>query len=194
MGLTQRDISAIDFINTYRVATTMTLTDYIYNNYNVGTRRLKRLVDEGYLLRERISSGEWVYYTQRNKCIMNDLMITNCIVGLLKKGVEVERIVYDKKVEKLLIDAVVGCSYNNNKFVLLIESELIKTFNKVKYDKLFKGDLYKDYFPIKPIVVVIDNKPIEYSDYYTVIRLNRDMSNFEKLENEIEKTYGGMTD
>ena len=89
MNLTERDIAVVDFINTYKAATTKMLVGLLYNNYNVGTRRLKMLVDEGYIKRSRIATGEWLYHTDSNVMLLKNLIITKFVVSLMDRGITI---------------------------------------------------------------------------------------------------------
>lgn len=179
MNLTERDIGVVDFINTYKVATTKMLVDMHYNNYNVGTRRLKSMVDNGYLKRCRIATGEWVYYEGDGSLIMHNLMITKFIIALKEKGVRVKEVSYNAKIEGEEVDVAIIVSYDDKEYMLLVESELIDSFKKYKYENIFKkSSTVRGY---NPIVVVIDNKPLSTDVNYTLVRLERSMENLKDL-------------
>lgn len=176
MNLTERDIGVVDFINTYKVATTKMLINMLYSNYNVGTRRLKLMVGEGYLKRSRIATGEWVYHTEDSNILLHNLMITKFVVSLKDNGVVIKDVYYGKKIGDVEVDAQMIVRQDDKDYMLLVESELVGSFNRSKYDTLYsENKVIKGY---SPIVVVIDNKPIDTDDVaYPIIRIDRGMSN-----------------
>lgn len=185
MNLTERDIDVVDFINMYKAATTKMLVDLMYNNYNVGTRRLKMLTDGGYIKRSRISTGEWLYHIdESNDLLLKNFMITKFIVSLMERGVDVEEVYYGKKIGDITVDAQFIVSYKDKKHMLLVESNIIGGFNSDKYTKLYMDNKsIKGYIPK---VVIIDNKSIDTETPYSLVRINRDMSNIDKMLCELE--------
>lgn len=185
VNLTERDIDVVDFINMYKAATTKMLVDLMYNNYNVGTRRLKMLTDGGYIKRSRISTGEWLYHIdESNDLLLKNFMITKFIVSLMERGVDVEEVYYGKKIGDITVDAQFIVSYKDKKHMLLVESNIIGGFNSDKYTKLYMDNKsIKGYIPK---VVIIDNKSIDTETPYSLVRINRDMSNIDKMLCELE--------
>lgn len=184
MNLTERDISVVDFINTYKAATTKMLVDLVYSNYNVGTRRLKMLVDEGYLKRSRIATGEWLYHSDSDVMLLKNLIITKFAVSLMGRGITIGDVYYGKYIDDTLVDAQIIIRYKDKEYMLLIESEIIGSFNRYKYDKLYENN--KTIKGYTPVVVVIDNKPVDTEAPYPVVRLNRDISNIDSLLSKLE--------
>lgn len=186
MYLTENDSKAIDFLNNFKVATTTILINEIYKNYNVGTRRLKKLVDEGHINRERTSTGEWVYFIKKSNYLQQDILITECITHLISTGVNVEHIAYDKSIGNINIQTLLGVSYKDIKMLLIIQCNMLDCFDIEMWEEFFENKKYKEVLPIKPILVVIDNKPIQESKNFTMIKLNRNMTNIQVLKDYIE--------
>lgn len=184
MNLTERDIAVVDFINTYKAATTKMLVDLLYNNYNVGTRRLKMLVDEGYIKRSRIATGEWLYHTDSNVMLLKNLIITKFVVSLMGRGITIGDVYYGKYIDDVLVDAQITIRHNEKEYMLLVESEVVGSFDRCKYDKL--NETNKTIKGYTPVVVVIDNKPVDTEASYPMVRLNRDISNIEVLLSKLE--------
>lgn len=136
MYLTEMDLTAIEFINIYRVATTTLLTKHIYKNYNVGTRRLKKLVDGDYLKRTRLNSGEWVYFKEGITPTLCNLKITECVVALKGIGLNVDSISYDETYANIIVDAVVKGFYKGTEILLLIDCKIVGDFNREGYATL----------------------------------------------------------
>ena len=183
--LTKRDGEIIKFLKEYKCAKTSTLAQIFFNNSKrVTTRRLKLLRDHNLIN----SSQEFVcleqihYLNKKPKQIKHTIIETNFISKLYEHNIEILKLKKEFKIGFVRSDLLLVCKINDKSFIFFIEVCNTKPFDVNKYLKLKDSDLWREYFPIFPYIIVISDRKIEYDKRLDIINMNLDLSNFNKIK------------
>jgi hypothetical protein len=171
MMITQRDIQVVDFLETYKAATSSTLIQLFYPSVSVGCRRLTALTTAGAVKRERGNvSIQYIYYIKRPAQLRHCVALTTFYAGFCKQY----KVVHFKKeptIGNIRPDAMIGYIDNDVEAVAFVEVELSnKGIDIAKY-KAFEQLGCKKYFDTMPKIIVVTDKNYETCDKYEVWKI-----------------------
>lgn len=183
--LTQRDKEIIKFLEEYKCATTSTIAQIFFNNSKrPTTRRLKLLKDYNLIS----SSQEFVcleqvhYLNKKPKQLKHTIIETNFIAKLYQNNIEILKLKKEFKIGFVRCDLLLVCKINNKNFIYFVEVCNTKPFDINKYIKLKDSNLWKEYFPVFPSIIVISDKKINHNKSLNIININLNLDNFIKLK------------
>jgi len=181
MIVTDRDRKVIDFLNTFKVATTDTIQELFYPSLRVAQKRLKLMYDNKLIKRERDHfTAQYIYYIRKPKQLRHDLLLTN-FYKEMNQLVKIE--VFEKEIPigDIRPDGLIAYRHKKKGFIACIEVQIAnKPLDVEKYEKLYRSGRYKKYFPVFPLVYAITNKKIPDTEL-KIIRVNEDMSNLREI-------------
>lgn len=170
--LTDRDREIIKFLREYKCADTHTLTKLFFTSKTLAERRLKKLVEGGYLRRwrEDILHPYIFYINKRPTNLVHSCMISEIYAELSKyQVVKVQReyeIRYGSNM--IRVDLMTVLRINGKLVPLLIECDLNRCM-KYKYDSYISEGHYQSKFGNnKPLIISISkykpksNTPIKH--------------------------------
>ncbi len=182
--LTERDEKIIEFLNTFKVATTSTIATIFFNSSKRPcTRRLKHLREHGFIK----SSQEFVcleqihYINKKPTQLKHSTIVTNFISKLYENNVEILKCKSEFKIGNVRCDLLVVFRLNNNVVIYFVEVCNTKPFDINKYINLYKSNKWKEYFPVFPKILSISDKEIEENSN---LNINKCSLNLEDLKIE----------
>lgn len=184
--LTKRDDEIIKFLQEYKCATTSTIAQIFFNNSKRPTTRRLKLLREHNLI---TSSQEFVcleqvhYLNKKPKQLKHTIIETNFIAKLYQNNIEILKLKKEFKIGFVRCDLLMVCKINNKNFIYFIEVCNTKPFDINKYIKLKDSNLWKEYFPVFPSIIVISDKTINITKALDIIKIDLNLENFEKLLN-----------
>ncbi len=181
MIVTERDRKVIDFLETFKAATTNTIQELFYPSLRVTQNRLKLLYDNKLLKRERDHfTSQYIYYVRKPKQLRHDLLLTD-FYREMNKIVEIELFEKEFVIADIRTDGFVAYKHKNKGYIAFIEVQIANTpLDIEKYEKLYRSGQYKKYFPIFPLIYVISDKKMPETRL-KIIRVNEDMSNLGEI-------------
>jgi len=153
--ITKRDFEVIEFIRTYKVATTDTLYYFFYPSIRVAQNRLKVLADKKLLNRSRATiNNQYVYSIKKINQLRHSLLVTDFYRELSKVS-EVAFFTIEPQIAHFRPDAIFGYTVNGKDFIGLLEVEIShKGFDYFKYsDSNIVSSL-----PAKPKLFIVGDK------------------------------------
>ena len=161
MIVTDRDKLVLEFIEQFKIATTDTIQLLFYPSLRITQRRLKLLVDNKLLKRDRDTfTSQFYYYIKKPRQLKHSLLLTDFYRELHKIS-KIELFKNEFIIEDIRSDGFVAYEYKSKKEIAFIEVELSnKGLDLEKYERLYKSSKYKKYFPIFPNIIIISNKSI----------------------------------
>jgi len=154
--ITDRDYEVIEFLKTFKVASTDTLTELFYKNPRTARHRLKQLTDKKMISRSRDAvSNQYVYFTRKPSQLRHSLLVTDFYRELNKYTSQVVFFARETEICGKRPDAVFGYRINKSEYVGLLEVEIShKGFDCDKY----RNSKFVNYFPVPPKLFVISNQ------------------------------------
>ena len=154
--LTTRDISIIEFVTIYKVASTSTISHFFFSSISACHKRLKILSDNGSIKRARDSiNNEYVYFKKLPKQLKHSLLVTE-FYREASGRYEIVNFKIEPVIGNIRPDAVFGYIKNGKKYLGLLEVEIShKGFDYLKYEKFKTSENYKQYFPTMPTIFII---------------------------------------
>lgn len=169
--LTSRDFEIIGFVRELKLASTDTIAQSFFPTLNSCRKRLKIIVDHGYLKRSRdIVSAQYVYYTSKPKQFRHSLLVSD-FYRELSKIATIRRFKAEPEYDDIRPDAIIGYEINGVKYLALLEVEISnKGLDLYKYNKLYANERYKKFFPVMPMIFVVSElKFLPPTPYKTVL-------------------------
>lgn len=160
--VTSRDIEVKEFLQEYKVASTSTIALLFFPSLSACQKRLKKLVDNKEIKRDRDSiTNEYIYYIKRPKQLKHSLLVTK-FYGYISKQYKVATFKIEPVLDNIRPDAVFGFIKDDKKYIGLLEIEISnKGFNFAKYEKFYISEQYKSFYPVMPIIFIVSNKIIK---------------------------------
>lgn len=183
--LTKRDEEIINFLKEYKCATTSTIAQIFFNNSKRTTTRRLKLLREHNLIN---SSQEFVcleqvhYLNKKPKQLKHTIIETNFIAKLYQNNIEILKMKKEFKIGFVRCDLLLVCKINNKNLIYFIEVCNTKPFDINKYIKLKDSNLWKEYFPVFPSVIVISDKLVHFNNNINIIQLTTVLDNFNKIK------------
>ena len=186
--LTDRDYKIIEFIKDFKAATTSTIADMFFPSLRTAQRRLKYLVEHGYIkaYQEHITLEKIYYINKRPSQLKHSLILSSFIAELKKANIEILKYKVQFKLGNTIPDCLLVLRYNNKNYIYLVEVENTKAFNVKKYEDLYYSRAYKDKLPAFPSIVVISDRTVKKSDKFDVIDIKLDFSNIDKFIDKLK--------
>lgn len=156
--ITERDYKVVEFLDTYKIASTNTITKLFYPSTRVAQNRLTELVEHKLIKRERLSvTNHYTYYTRKPKQLRHALAITDFYRELANIS-KVHMFINECKFNNIIPDAIFGYNFCGEDKLGILEVELSnKTFDFSKYsDK----NLFND-FGVQPVIILNTDKKIK---------------------------------
>lgn len=182
MIVKERDKNVLEFISTFHVAKTMTLAELFYPSLRYAQHRLKQMYDNKLLKRDRDHfTSQYYYYIKKPKQLRHRLIVTDFYLAL-NRIATIEKFTPEFTVfEGIRPDAFIAYIYKGKPNIAFLEVELSNNgFDIWKYEKLYKSDIWKKYFPVFPTIIGITNKSISKT-FLSVIQINEDMENLKEV-------------
>lgn len=167
MILTERDNKVLDLIAYFRYASLSQIVRAYYNghkqSYNLARRRLTKLVDAGYMKRERSNiNAEYVYYMKKNNQMNHSLILTEFYIKLLETDAEVDAFFVEKPYGSMRPDAMVIAGWEDLTHYFFVEVHISNNpFNQQKYIDYYKSREWKRYFPLYPKIIILSDRRID---------------------------------
>lgn len=178
--VTDRDNKIIKFLDEYKLATSSTIANIFFNgSIRPTTRRLKLLREHGFIksYQEFISLEQVHYINRKPSQIKHTVIATNFISKLYENNIEILKLKKEFKIGTIRSDLLLVCRINKKTYIYFIEVCNTKPFDEKKYIKLKDSNLWKEYFPVFPSIIVISEKE-NISKYLDIINLNLKLDNF----------------
>lgn len=177
--LTTRDLSVVDFLNYYKIASTSTIEQLIYKSKRVCQRRMKELVNEGKVKRTRASlNQEYIYYVKMPKQWKHSLLVTDFFREFSKTH-DIVKFLIEPDFITMRPDAFFSYRQNGRTYIGFLEVELShKGFDFAKYERFASEETYRQKnIPFMPPVFVIGNVKLPESQKvkYLKYELNTDI-------------------
>lgn len=181
MIVTDRDRKVIDFLNTFKVATTDTIQELFYPSLRVAQKRLKLMYENKLLKRTRDNfTSQYCYYIKKPKQMRHCLLLTD-FYREMNRLTDIELFEKEITIDNIRPDGLIAYKYKKKGFIACIEVQISnEPLDVEKYEKLFKSGKYKKYFPVFPLVYAITDRKILYTEL-KIIRVNEDMSNLKEI-------------
>lgn len=165
--MTNKDVEVIEFLKTYKVATTDMLSQFIFNSKHTCYKRLHKLYVDGKVKRLRLVNGkinsEYLYYINK---LPNQLKHAITIMEFYSKWAKKYYVVsYDIQVKmgEIIPDAIMVYidtkTYESKEACVEIELSN-KGFNYLKYENFIISGEYKKYLKTQPEIIVYGNAKI----------------------------------
>lgn len=183
--LTDRDKQIIEFLQTYKCATTTTISNIFFNgSKRPTTRRLKLLREHGLInsTQEFVCLEQIHYLGRKPKQIKHTIIETNFISKLYENNFDILKLKKEFKIGNVRSDLLLVTKINNKALIYFIEVCNTKPFDVKKYERLKDSRNWKEYFPVFPSIIVISDKPVELSKHLSIITLNLNLDNFNKIK------------
>lgn len=150
------DHDVIEFLNTYKVASTDTLTELFYNNPRTARYRLKSLVDKKLIKRSRDSiTNQYVYFIKKPGQLRHSLLVTDFYRELHRYTSSVAFFNREPNIDGKRPDAIFGYTVNRKEFIGILEVEISnKGFDYAKYS----DTNFCKKFPIEPKLFIVSSK------------------------------------
>lgn len=176
MIVTNRDKKVLAFLDEFRIATTDTIQELFYPSLRVAQTRLKLLYDNKLIKRDRDHfTSQYYYYIKKPKQLRHDLLLTN-FYREINKLADIELFKKEFTVDNIRADGLIAYK-RNKRYIAFAEVQIANTpLDILKYEKLYKSNQYKKYFPTFPFIYAITDKKIPSSSL-KIIQINEDMSN-----------------
>lgn len=138
--LTSRDFEIIEFLSTYKVASTTVLHYFFFPSLSACQKRLLRLIKGKHIKRARDSiSNEYFYYLKKPKQVNHSLKITELYMELSKKYL-IKHFKIEVPIGSIRPDAIFGYVENSIPKIGMLEVELSnKEFDRKKYEYFLKN-------------------------------------------------------
>jgi len=154
--ITDRDYEVIEFLKTFKVASTDTLTELFYKNPRTARYRLKQLTDKKMIRRSRDAvTNQYLYFVKKPAQLRHSLLVTDFYRELNKYTSQVVFFARETEICGKRPDAVFGYRINKDEYVGLLEVEIShKGFDCDKY----RNSKFVNYFPVKPKLFIVSNQ------------------------------------
>lgn len=172
-----RDQKALDFIETFKIATSKQVSDIVYNNIDIANRRLKKLTDDKLLYRIYNPIGLGYVYSinkiKSTKQLRHKLLRNEFYFKLLELGVTITNILVEPQYGSLRPDMLVQFTYNYRNYAYLIEVECSNnTIDTNKYNNWWLME-YKQYLKVPIPVLYVTEKRVNKARYdYLKVKLS----------------------
>lgn len=155
--ITERDYEVIEFLKTYRVASTDTIAELFYNGkLRTAQHRLKVLSEKKQIRRSREAiTNQYVYFINKPSQLRHSLLITDFYRELHKYSSSVVFFTREPDICGKRPDAIFGYRMNSNEYLGLLEVEISnKGFDSEKYSNA----KFINFFPVSPKLFVVSNQ------------------------------------
>ncbi|MEA5057792.1 MAG: hypothetical protein VB047_09585 [Anaerotignum propionicum] len=155
--ITDRDYEVIEFLKSYKVASTDTISELFYEGkLRTAQHRLKSLVDKKQIKRSREAvNNQYIYYIKKPVHLRHSLLITDFYRELHKYSSSVVFFTREPDICGKRPDAVFGYRINGYECLGLLEVEISnKGFDRDKYC----NTKFLNFFPIAPKLFIISNQ------------------------------------
>lgn len=179
--LTERDKNIIEFLQTYKCATTSTLANIFFNgSKRTTTRRLKLLREHGLInsAQEFVCLEQIHYINKKPKQIKHTVIETNFISKLYENNIEILKLKKEFKIGNVRSDLLLVCKIDKKALIYFIEVCNTKPFDINKYLKLKESRHWKEYFPVFPSIIVITDKQFKNNKSLDIHSFNLSLDNF----------------
>ena len=163
----ERDLKVLEFLTVSRICTRKQIQELLFPNVheNVPLRRLKKLVDEGYINRKMFNiegtNNMYVYFLDKQpkkKLITHDLYITDFLVKLIKDNYEILEFKKSPQIGKIIPDAYIKIKKNNKIKRILLEVQISPNDCLTKYKEIKDIIIENTDWPVMPTLYVINNQ------------------------------------
>lgn len=155
---TDADYMAIDFLQSFKVASTETLAEIFYNGkIRTAQHRLRQLAEKKLVRRSReYVTNQYIYYTKKPSQLRHSLLVTDFYRELHKYTSSIVFFAKETDICGKRPDAVFGYRINQTEYLGLLEVEISnKGFDCDKY----RNSKFVNYFPVVPKLFIISNQP-----------------------------------
>lgn len=138
--LTKRDFEIIEFLESYKIATTTVLQYFFFPSLSACQKRLLKLIQCKQIKRARDNiTNEYLYYIKKPKQINHSLKVSELYMELSKRY-EIKHFKIEVNLGSIRPDAVFGYIENGTSKIGFLEVELSnKEFNQNKYINFIKN-------------------------------------------------------
>jgi hypothetical protein len=121
---------------------------------------------------------DYIYYVRKPGNYIHDLLVTEFYRELHKRS-KILNFVIEKEIGEIRPDAIFGFEIDGKQRLGLLEVEIShKGFDFEKYETFYRSGVYKEYFPVMPMVYIVGRSikvPKTSIVEYTII--NTDLTN-----------------
>lgn len=182
--LTERDSNIIDFLKTFRCATSSTIANIFFNGSLRPCNRRLQYLRENNLIKssqDYISSEKVHYFNKKPSQLKHSCMMTKFISKLYENKVEILKLKKEYKIGNVRSDLLAICRIDGVVKIFMVEICNTKAFDINKYIRLKESNLYKDVFPVFPDIIVVSNKNYN-SKIFNIINIDKEFNNFGKIK------------
>ena len=163
----ERDLKVLEFLTMCRICTRKQVQELLFQNIheNIPLRRLKKLVDEGYIKRKMFNvegtKNMYVYFLDKQpkkKLITHDLYVTDFLVKLIKNGYEILEFKKSPKIGNIIPDAYLKIRKNKRIKRILLEVQISPNDCLSKYKEIKEIIIENTDWPVMPTLYVINNQ------------------------------------
>ena len=163
----ERDLKVLEFLTMCRICTRKQVQELLFSNVheNIPLRRLKKLVDEGYIKRKMFNvegtKNMYVYFLDKQpkkKLITHDLYITDFLVKLIKNGYEILEFKKSPKIGNIIPDAYIKIKKENKVKRILLEVQISPNDCLTKYKEIKDIIIENTKWPVMPTLYIINNQ------------------------------------
>lgn len=172
--LTERDNQIIDFLTTYKCATTSTISKLFFNDsLRPCNRRLKHLREHGFIKSsQEYVSTEKIHYINKKPSQLKHSCICSHFACMMKLNNNILKEKIEFKIGNIRSDLLM---ITDKPDIFLIEICNTKPFDLNKYIKLKNSFAWKNFFPFFPTIIVISDKPVKKTKEINIIHLTLDL-------------------
>lgn len=165
--LTERDNKVLDFVEEFKAVKTSTIQELFYPSLQVAQRRLRDIIKNSDLKRERYTiDSEYVYYFKKSTQQRHDLILTDFYRELHKRS---DIIRFDKeftKIQRIRPDAFVVYKHQGKNYIAFIEIEISnKGLDTEKYKRMYLEKSYKNILPNFPQIIAVTNRNFQKQEF-----------------------------
>lgn len=173
--LTERDNQIIEFLNTYKCATTSTISDLFFNgSRRPTTRRLKHLKEHGFIKSsQEFVSVEQIHYINKKPTQLKHSCLCSKFVCMMKLNYNILKEKIEFKISNIRADILL---ITDKPEIYLVEICITKQFDLNKYINLKNSLEWKGYFPLFPKIIVVSDKPVKKSNQIEIIHYDLNLN------------------
>lgn len=169
MQIRRREKQVLDFIDTFKAASTSQLQKLFYseikdNAAKVYTQiRLKAMFDNGYIKRSRSDiNSEYVYYYKKTPFLHHQVTLVNVYIKLQEmKDIEILEFQPEFIIDDIRPDAKVMVDDGEYMHLFFVEiHRREQAFDQQKYEDFYSSKAWKKHFEAFPKVLIVSDKKV----------------------------------
>lgn len=182
------DKRILNFIDEFRAASTKHIQRVFYKSQSqaqfLTERKMRKLYKKKLIKRYRYSLNEpYIYYFKKSGQITHHLIVTELYCKLMEHEGELIGFEIEKEIEDIRPDAVCQYKYRSDKYTFCFEIHRSNNkFDQAKYERLYKTGVWKRYFSVFPIIVIVSDRKIRLDESKLIyIQVDTELQNIDKI-------------